>query len=67
MSSDKSNEALAWRTILNSSELSEEERRIVELLAEGNTQAEIARQLGLHRSAVWRRVKIIRTKRTPSS
>ncbi|MBK9114538.1 MAG: helix-turn-helix domain-containing protein [Betaproteobacteria bacterium] len=43
--------------------LSNEERKIAELIAQGKTQAEIAGQLGLHRSAVWRRVKAIAARR----
>jgi DNA-binding NarL/FixJ family response regulator len=40
--------------------LSTEHERILDLLVEGKTQPEIARQLGLHRSAVWRRIRQIR-------
>ena len=39
---DGADEALAWRTLLSAGELSDEERRIVELLAKGHTQAETA-------------------------
>ena len=51
-----------WQTILNTqgSGMSEEERTIVSLLAQGATQPEIGRRLGLHRSAVWRRIKALR-------
>jgi DNA-binding NarL/FixJ family response regulator len=41
--------------------LSSEQVRILDLLIEGKTQPEIAQQLNLHRSAVWRRVKKLRT------
>lgn len=40
--------------------LSAEEQRIFDLLAQGLTQPEIGRQLGLHRSAVWRRIRRLR-------
>jgi DNA-binding Lrp family transcriptional regulator len=48
-----------WHNFLGAhfAELSAENRRIVELLAEGKTQPQIGEELGLHRSAVWRRVK----------
>jgi DNA-binding NarL/FixJ family response regulator len=37
--------------------LDTESRSILDLLVQGKTQPEIAASLGLHRSAVWRRVK----------
>ena len=37
--------------------LTTEQRQIVDLLALGKTQPEIGRALGMHRSAVWRRIK----------
>jgi hypothetical protein len=43
--------------------LSDEDRKIAESLAQGKTQAAIAVDLGLHRSAVWRRVKAIAARR----
>ena len=57
-----------WQAILESQEgqLSAEERSIVALLAQGETQPAIGRKLGLHRSAVWRRIKALR-KRLQSS
>lgn len=36
------------------------EKRLLALLVDGRTQPEIGRELGLHRSAVWRRVKKLR-------
>jgi DNA-directed RNA polymerase specialized sigma24 family protein len=49
--------AIDWKaaTALNLEELSEADRQLLALLAEGRSQAEIGRNLGLHRSAVWRR------------
>lgn len=40
--------------------LSTEDQRILELLIAGITQPEIGRILGLHRSAVWRRIQKLR-------
>lgn len=37
--------------------LSDEDRRILDLLAQDKTQPEIGKDLGLHRSAVWRRIR----------
>lgn len=42
--------------------VSTEEKRMLQLLADGRTQAQIAKELGLHRSAVWRRVKKLRNR-----
>ena len=47
--------------------MSSEEQRIVELLVIGRTQPEIGRELGLHRSAVWRRVKKLRDRLTETT
>lgn len=55
--------ARQWLSIIEVDRLTEEERRIVSLLADGKTQPEIAAILGLHRSAVWRRIAKLR-KRT---
>ena len=57
--------ASEWRALLDlpSNVLSDEERKIAESLSQGKTQAAIAVQLGLHRSAVWRRVKVIAARR----
>lgn len=40
--------------------LTEAQRWILRMLAEGRTQAEIGRELGLTRSGVWHRVKDLR-------
>lgn len=56
----KADVATAWHSLLESRDLSSEERRLLELLAQGKTQAGIAAQLGMHRSAVWRRVNTLR-------
>ena len=40
--------------------LETEYRRIVEMRAQGKTYPEIGKALGLHRSAVWRRVRKIK-------
>jgi DNA-binding Lrp family transcriptional regulator len=37
--------------------LSDENRRILDLLVQDKTQPEIGKELGLHRSAVWRRIR----------
>jgi DNA-binding NarL/FixJ family response regulator len=52
--------------LLNSegAQLSDEERGLAERFAQGETQTAIAAQLGLNRSAVWRRAKAIAAKRT---
>jgi DNA invertase Pin-like site-specific DNA recombinase len=36
------------------------DQRILELAAAGKTQLAIALELGIHRSAVWRRLKLLR-------
>lgn len=53
-----------WRSIHDElkGDLSSEEEHILELLSVGLTQPDIGKQLGLHRSAVWRRIKKIRLK-----
>ena len=48
-------------------DMSPEEQRIVELIVIGHTQPEIGRELGLHRSAVWRRVKKLRDRLTETT
>lgn len=55
-----------WQTLLRSDTLSAAERRLVELLAEGHSQAAVGAQLGLSRSAVWHRAKAIRARYTES-
>lgn len=42
--------------------LSDEEQRIIDMLAADKTQAEIAAELGQHRSMVWRKVRKLRVK-----
>ncbi len=42
--------------------LSEEEDRLLDLLTAGRTEPEIGKLLGLHRSAVWRRIRKIKTR-----
>jgi DNA-directed RNA polymerase specialized sigma24 family protein len=42
--------------------LSAEEDRLLQLLVEGKTQPEAGTALGLHRSAVWRRVRKLKKK-----
>ena len=42
------------------SDVNPDERRLLTLLRDGKTQPEIAAELGLHRSAVWRRVRALR-------
>ena len=42
--------------------LSDEEQRIVDMLAADKTQAEIAAALGQHRSMVWRKVRKLRSR-----
>jgi len=51
-----------WQTVLSNhfGRLDAENRRILELLTEGKTQPEIGATLGLHRSAVWRRIRKIK-------
>lgn len=53
-----------WRQLQSDlqGQLSDEDSRILALLAEGKTQPEIGRRLGLHRSAVWRRVSKLKKK-----
>jgi DNA-binding CsgD family transcriptional regulator len=69
MSSKLQLTASEWRALLDaaSNELSDEEKKITESLAQGKTQAAIAVQLGLHRSAVWRRAKAIAARRRTTS
>jgi DNA-binding CsgD family transcriptional regulator len=56
--------ASEWQALLATArgDLSDQEREIARLLAEGKTQVAIAGQLGIHRSAVWRRVKAMSMK-----
>jgi DNA-binding NarL/FixJ family response regulator len=51
-----------WESALSSlrGSLSSEEEAILRMLVAGRTQPDIGKQLGLHRSAVWRRVKRLR-------
>jgi IS30 family transposase len=42
--------------------LTEEERRIVEMLASEQTMPNIAKALGQHRSMIWRKVEKIKVK-----
>ena len=50
-----------WRLALQQLQgIEGQERQIVELLAAGHTQPQIGKQLGLHRSAVWRRIRRLR-------
>jgi DNA-binding CsgD family transcriptional regulator len=44
----------------NLGQLTDEEQRILDLLADGKSQAEIAKALGQHRSKIWRRVRSLR-------
>lgn len=57
-----------WQALIevSSNQLSPEERSIAVMLAQGKTQAAVAVQLGLHRSAVWRRAKAM-AKRQPGT
>jgi Helix-turn-helix domain len=50
-----------WQTLIDTigGQLSPEERLIATMLAQEETQAAIAVQMGLHRSAVWRRATAI--------
>jgi len=59
-----------WQTLIETlgDQLSAEEKAIAEMLAQEKTQAAIGAQMGLHRSAVWRRAKAIAKKsRQPST
>ena len=47
--------------------LTPDERRIVELLAEGKSTPQIAKLIGTNRSAVWTRAKRIREKLSNSA
>lgn len=51
-----------WRAVQEALEktLTVEESRILDFLAAGKTQPEIGAILGLHRSAVWRRIRVLR-------
>jgi len=53
-----------WQTLIETigDQLSAEEKAIAEMLAQEKTQAAIGAQMGLHRSAVWRRAKAIAKK-----
>jgi DNA-binding CsgD family transcriptional regulator len=57
--STRATDWVAFRSQLKGN-LSSEQLRILDLLIEGKTQPEIAQQLSLHRSAVWRRIKKLR-------
>ncbi len=48
-------ESTDWQTVRSKHErLSDDEERVLDLLAEGRNQTEIAKLLGLHRSKIWR-------------
>lgn len=51
-----------WSAALNDlrGKTTPEEESILQLLAKGVTQPSIGKRLGLHRSAVWRRVRRLR-------
>lgn len=55
--------AIDWSSVKNRlSSLSDEDQRIVDMLAERRTQPEIAQALGQHRSMIWRKVQRIKAK-----
>jgi IS30 family transposase len=55
-------ERIDWKNVLGDAalHLSDEDRRIVGLLALGSSTPEIARELGQHRSMIWRKMLRIR-------
>ena len=57
-----------WETIRLqlAGRLSDEERRIVDALAEGKTMPEVAQLLGQHRSMIWRKAEKIRARVVPN-
>jgi len=55
-----------WETIRSQlvGQLSDEEQRIVDALADGKTMPEVAQMLGQHRSMIWRKSQRIRSRIT---
>jgi DNA-binding CsgD family transcriptional regulator len=43
-------------------EVSGDEREVLDMLAQGMTQPQMAARLNMHRSAIWRRVKKLRNR-----
>ena len=60
--------AAEWRALLDagSGRLSYEERRIVDLLAQGKSQTAVGERLGMNRSLVWRKAKEIAARHRPA-
>lgn len=63
----RQNATIDWSKIAGKSELSDEERRIVELLAARKSLPAIGKELGQHRSMIWRKIERIKARLSPSS
>lgn len=59
------NATIDWSKIAGESELSDEERRIVELLAARKSLPAIGKELGQHRSMIWRKIERIKARLSP--
>ena len=60
------NATIDWSKVKSRVDLSQEERRIVDLLAQRTSLPDIARALGQHRSMIWRKIERIKA-RLPNS
>ncbi len=49
-----------WAAVRGTAQLTAEEMQIVTMLAEGKTLPDIGRELGQHRSRIWRKVEKIK-------
>lgn len=56
------NSAVNWKEVEKRLELSDEERRIVQMLAERKSLPDIGKALGQHRSMIWRKVERIKAR-----
>lgn len=60
------NAIIDWSMIAGKAELSDEEHRIVELLAARKSLPDIGKELGQHRSMIWRKIERIKARLNPS-
>lgn len=51
-----------WNSVKSKLKLTEEEKRIVEMLASKRSLPDIGKELGQHRSMIWRKVEGIKAR-----
>jgi DNA-binding CsgD family transcriptional regulator len=56
------NHSIDWTQVQTRSDLSDEERRIVQMLAAKKSLPDIGKALGQHRSMIWRKVERIKAR-----